>query len=125
MNSPHARPTELQLPTILTLRPFSVTSPQAESQRDRETSQGQDEHVHNRALGNGAHVPRDVAQARQADRVAHGRAASEDDPRRRALLHRGPLQAGLPHRSGAEDVDTSGERWENICIFFGFYFPNP
>lgn len=90
---------------------------QAEPQRNREAPTRQDEHVHNGAVGDGAHVPRDVAQARQAHGPAHGRAASQDDPRCRHLLHRGPLQAGLPQRSGAQDPHSSGE--ECWVLFLG------
>lgn len=82
---------------------------QAKSQRDREKEEGQNEHVHNRAFGNGAHVPRHVPQTRQADRAQDGRPTLEDHSGRRHLVHGGPLQAGVPQRSGAQDAHTSSK----------------
>lgn len=82
---------------------------QAKSQRDREEEKGQNEHVHNRAFGYGAHVPRHVPQTRQADRAQDGCPTPQDHPGRRHLVHGGPLQAGVPQRSRAQDAHTSSK----------------
>lgn len=83
---------------------------QAKSQRDREASKGQDEHVHSGAFDNGTDVSRDVSQARQAHGSEDGSSASQDYTRSCYVLHRGTLQTGLSQRSRAQDPHSSGEK---------------
>ena len=105
--------------TLLNFSLLSILSTsklfQAKPQRDRETAAGQNEHLHHGALRDDTDVPCDVPQAGQAHRAADGGAASENDPGCGSLLHRGPLQAGLPVRSGAEDADTASGRRVPVC----------
>lgn len=94
---------------------------QAKSQRDREKEKGQNEHVHNRAFGYGAHVPRHVPQTRQADRAQDGCPTPQDHSGRRHLVHGGPLQAGVPQRSRAQDAHTSS-KYAYIKEKFGVFW---
>lgn len=90
-------------------RRFSTYTFQAKPQRDREAQEGQDEHVHHRAVGDDTDVSRDVTEAGQVDCATDGGAASEDYPRGGYLIHGRSLQACLSQRPGTQDAHTSSE----------------
>lgn len=80
---------------------------QGKPQWDRASEAQQDDPVHHRAVGHGAHLQRPGTQARQADHSAHGRVSHEVHEGYGEHLYRRRLQALLPHRTGRVGASSS------------------
>lgn len=94
---------------------YFARNPQTKPQWDRETSPRQNEHVHNRIIGDGADVSRDVSQIGQIDRVADGRSTLENDPWCGTFVHGRPLQTHIPVRSRIQNAHSAGGRGIPVC----------
>lgn len=87
---------------------------QTKSQWDWEASAWQNEYVHNRIIGDGAHVPCNVTKVRQIDGAANGRTTSENNSRSGAFVHWRPLQADILVGPGVQNAYFADSRWFSV-----------